>query len=61
MATVAGPAPRWYDAYIFDLDGTVYLGEALLPTVGETLPALRARGRRLVFLSNYPTLCWLPL
>ena len=27
---------RPYDAYIFDLDGTVYLGDALLPTAGET-------------------------
>ena len=52
---MAGPAPRWYDAYIFDLDGTIYLGEALLPPAGETLAALRARGRRLVFLSNNPT------
>ena len=35
---------RWFDGYIFDLDGTVYLGEALLPTAGETLMRLRERG-----------------
>lgn len=46
---------RWYDAYIFDLDGTVYLGGRLLPTAGETLLALRARGKRTLFLSNNPT------
>ncbi|HUM72405.1 MAG TPA: HAD-IIA family hydrolase, partial [Chloroflexota bacterium] len=46
---------RLYDAYIFDLDGTVYLGEALLPTAGETITRLRELGRRTVFLSNNPT------
>ncbi|HXV42108.1 MAG TPA: HAD-IIA family hydrolase [Anaerolineae bacterium] len=44
-----------YDAYIFDLDGTVYLGEALLPTVGKTITHLRRLGKRTVFLSNNPT------
>ncbi len=45
----------FYDAYVFDLDGTVYLGNALLPSAGETITALRAMGRRTVFLSNNPT------
>jgi phosphoglycolate/pyridoxal phosphate phosphatase family enzyme len=44
-----------YDAYIFDLDGTVFLGSALLPTAGETIATLRSQGRRTVFLSNNPT------
>jgi len=44
-----------YDAYIFDLDGTCYLGDALLPTVGETITRLRRMGKRTVFLSNNPT------
>ena len=44
-----------YDAYIFDLDGTVYLGEALLPTAGQTIAKLRKLGKRTVFLSNNPT------
>jgi phosphoglycolate/pyridoxal phosphate phosphatase family enzyme len=44
-----------YDGYIFDLDGTVYLGNALLPTASETISALRRLGRRTVFLSNNPT------
>ncbi len=44
-----------YAAYIFDLDGTVYLGDALLPTAGETITRLRERGARTVFLSNNPT------
>jgi arabinose operon protein AraL len=52
----AYPKPsRLYNAYIFDLDGTVFLGDALLPSAGETIAALRALGRRTVFLSNNPT------
>ena len=46
---------RLYDAYIFDLDGTIYLGDGLLPTVQETILHLRASGRRVVFISNNPT------
>ncbi|MBK7178076.1 MAG: HAD-IIA family hydrolase [Chloroflexi bacterium] len=44
-----------YDAYIFDLDGTVYLGETMLPTALETITHLRSLGKRTVFLSNNPT------
>jgi NagD protein len=54
-STTLPTPPHLYDAYIFDLDGTVYLGEALLPTAGETISRLRALGRRTVFLSNNPT------
>lgn len=46
---------KLYDAYIFDLDGTVYLGESLLPTAGATITRLRQSGRQTVFLSNNPT------
>lgn len=46
---------RLYDAYIFDLDGTVYLGDALLPTAGATIRRLRDLGKRTLFLSNNPT------
>jgi NagD protein len=44
-----------YDAYIFDLDGTIYLGDELLPGAAETVAALRVAGRRTIFLSNNPT------
>jgi NagD protein len=44
-----------YDAYIFDLDGTVYLGEALLPHARRAITTLRQAGKRTVFLSNNPT------
>jgi HAD superfamily hydrolase (TIGR01450 family) len=46
---------RFFSGYIFDLDGTVYLGDALLPTAGETVTALRERGLRTIFISNNPT------
>jgi len=44
-----------YDAYIFDQDGTIYLGEQLLPGAVETIASLRAAGKRTIFLSNNPT------
>ena len=50
-----GPPDRLFDAYLFDLDGTVTLGDALLPTAGETIDRLREQGRRTLFLSNNPT------
>ena len=44
-----------YDAYVFDLDGTIYLGEALLPGAGRLITALRDLDRPVRFLSNNPT------
>src|SRR5919205_3409715 len=44
-----------YSAYLFDLDGTIYLGDTLLAGAAETIAALRAAGRRTIFLSNNPT------
>src|SRR3954469_24492352 len=49
-ATLRLPQRGW----LFDLDGTVYRGDALIPGAAETLAALRADGRRVVFLSNKP-------
>jgi len=40
--------------WLFDLDGTVYRGEVLIPGADATIAALRAAGRRVVFLSNKP-------
>jgi NagD protein len=47
-------APRRIDGLIFDLDGTVYLGESLLPYAAETIDELRRRGKRTLFVSNKP-------
>lgn len=43
-----------YDGYLFDLDGTIYLGDELIPGADRTVAALRARGARVLFLSNKP-------
>ena len=40
--------------WLFDLDGTVYRGETLIPGADTTIAALRAAGRRVAFLSNKP-------
>lgn len=42
------------DGFVFDLDGTVYLGEAAIPGAVETIAALRDAGKRLLFVSNKP-------
>lgn len=42
------------EGVIFDLDGTIYLGEVALPGAVETCHALRRRGMRLLFVSNKP-------
>jgi phosphoglycolate/pyridoxal phosphate phosphatase family enzyme len=45
---------RLYEGYVFDLDGTVYLGDALLPGAKRTIQTLRRAGCRIVFVSNKP-------
>lgn len=42
------------DGFVFDLDGTVYLGEEALPGAVETIAELRRRGSRVLFVSNKP-------
>jgi HAD superfamily hydrolase (TIGR01450 family) len=44
-----------YDGYLFDLDGTVYLGDELLPGASRLITRLRELGRACLFLSNNPT------
>ncbi len=48
-------ADRLYRAYVFDLDGTIYLGDHLLPGALRMLAELRRRGIPVRFLSNNPT------
>lgn len=45
---------RLYRGYALDLDGTVYLGDTLLPGADRAVAALRRSGARVVFLSNNP-------
>ncbi len=42
------------DGFVFDLDGTVYLGEAALRGAVEGIAGLRQRGKRVLFVSNKP-------
>ncbi len=46
---------RLYSAYVFDMDGTIYLGDEVLPGVADTLRVLRELGAPVRFLSNNPT------
>ena len=63
MAMQSGPpgagvlvAPeRMHRAYVFDMDGTIYLGDQLLPGAKRLIEELRARGIPVRFLSNNPT------
>lgn len=38
--------------YIFDLDGTIYLGDQLIPGAKETIQELINQGNKVVFLTN---------
>jgi NagD protein len=53
MSSLSRP-DRIYPGYVFDLDGTVYLGDSLLPTAAETIRELRRRGSRIVYVTNKP-------
>jgi HAD superfamily hydrolase (TIGR01450 family) len=46
---------RLYEGYVFDLDGTIYLGDELLPGAKRLIEELRALGKKVAFLSNNPT------
>jgi HAD superfamily hydrolase (TIGR01450 family) len=46
---------RLYKGYAFDLDGTIYLGDQLLPGARRLVEELRERELAVRFLSNNPT------
>jgi HAD superfamily hydrolase (TIGR01450 family) len=50
-----GAPDRLYEGYVLDLDGTIYLGDELLPGAKRLIPKLRELGKRVIFLSNNPT------
>jgi HAD superfamily hydrolase (TIGR01450 family) len=54
LSEVVRRPERRFAGYAFDLDGTVYLGEQLLPEAGETIADIRAHGGRVVFVTNKP-------
>jgi HAD superfamily hydrolase (TIGR01457 family) len=45
---------QMFKGFIFDLDGTVYLSDQLIPGAEEVIKLLREKGRKVVFLSNKP-------
>jgi phosphoglycolate/pyridoxal phosphate phosphatase family enzyme len=43
-----------FKGFIFDLDGTVYLSETLIPGADKVIHLLRESGKKVAFLSNKP-------
>jgi NagD protein len=54
VESVVRRPPRRFQGYAFDLDGTVYLGDSLLPSAAETIADIRVHGGRVVFVTNKP-------
>ncbi|MGN8648201.1 HAD-IIA family hydrolase [Gracilibacillus sp. HCP3S3_G5_1] len=49
-------SPNDYEAYCFDMDGTIYIGDQLLPGVKETFETIRSHQKKVLFITNSPTL-----
>ena len=43
-----------FSGYIFDLDGTIYRGEKLIPGAREAIEKLKSLQKKIVYLSNKP-------
>ena len=50
----AGPISRSFAGYAFDLDGTLYVDDVLLPSAAETISRIRSGGGRVAFVTNKP-------
>ena len=44
-----------YNSFIFDLDGTVYRGENIIPNADKTINLLKQLGKKVIFISNKTT------
>lgn len=44
-----------FDAICFDLDGTIYIDDTLLPGVKETIRNIRVQNKKVLFISNTST------
>lgn len=44
-----------YDGFIFDLDGTIYRGNDLIPNAEHTINGLKEKGKKVIFISNKTT------
>lgn len=54
-ATLSIRPESLFGGYIFDLDGTIYLGKELLPGAADLIATLRRLDLPLLFLTNNPT------
>ena len=54
MTATHGPPGGIHDGYVFDLDGTLYVGDDQVPGAAEAIAGLRAAGARIAFLTNKP-------
>jgi HAD superfamily hydrolase (TIGR01450 family) len=48
------PITRSFAGYAFDLDGTLYIDDVLLPGAAETISTIRSGGGRVAFVTNKP-------
>jgi len=39
-----------YDGFIFDLDGTIYRGENIIPNADKTVNFIKASGKKIIFI-----------
>lgn len=44
-----------YNSFIFDLDGTIYRGDNIIPNADKTINSLKKSGKKIVFISNKTT------
>ncbi len=44
-----------YDCFIFDLDGTIYRGNNIIPNAAETVNYLKKIGKKIIYISNKTT------
>jgi HAD superfamily hydrolase (TIGR01450 family) len=49
------PDIKNYDSFIFDLDGTIYRGNNIIPDADKTINTLKKSGKKIVFISNKTT------
>lgn len=44
-----------YNSFIFDLDGTIYRGDNIIPNADKTINQLKELGKKILFISNKTT------
>ncbi len=44
-----------YDGFIFDLDGTIYLGDKLIPNADKVVDAIKSENKKIIYITNKTT------